>query len=131
MGTARNSFDSSLGLLAVCFLFLSSGPSHAALDTDLDGVDDSLDNCIETPNNQLDADLDGYGNACDGDFNNDGATNGSDFIIFRGGFNTSLGDPEYLPVLDMDANEMTNGADFILFRGNFSLGLPGPSGVVP
>ena len=53
-------------------------------DTDGDGVPDSLDNCVTVPNGPLastlqcdsqeDADLDGYGNPCDTDVNNDGAT---------------------------------------------------------
>ena len=40
---------------------------------DLDGAMDATDNCLETPNpGQLDADGDGFGNACDADLNNDG-----------------------------------------------------------
>jgi len=47
---------------------------NALWDRDLDGVMDTGDNCLETPNpGQLDADADGFGNACDADLNNDGA----------------------------------------------------------
>lgn len=51
-------------------------------DQDLDGVTDSNDNCLVDPNGpgggacaaQEDGDSDGYGNTCDSDFNNNGAT---------------------------------------------------------
>ena len=47
---------------------------NALWDRDLDGVLDTGDNCLETPNpGQLDADADGFGNACDADLNNDGS----------------------------------------------------------
>jgi hypothetical protein len=48
-----------------------------------DLVDDSIpamqDNCIGVTNpDQLDGDMDGYGDVCDGDFNNDGSVTGTD-----------------------------------------------------
>lgn len=47
-------------------------PAPPATDTDADGVADREDVCIETPDaSQLDADADGYGNACDADLDND------------------------------------------------------------
>lgn len=54
------------------------------VDTDGDGVPDSRDNCVATPNkDQLDTDGDGYGNACDADLNNDGFTNALDTAAFK------------------------------------------------
>jgi hypothetical protein len=58
-------------------------------DSDGDGVPDIYDNCVNSPNGPLgsggtscttqeDADLDGYGNPCDFDTNNDGATGSDD-----------------------------------------------------
>src|SRR5215510_7046854 len=42
-------------------------------DGDADGVPDTVDNCVLTPNPaQLDSDHDGYGNACDADYDNGG-----------------------------------------------------------
>jgi len=51
-------------------------------DTDQDGTHDTADNCLNTPNTQVDPDLDGYGNICDADFDQDGDTDQDDFDYF-------------------------------------------------
>jgi hypothetical protein len=51
-------------------------------DTDQDGSHDTADNCLNTPNTQVDPDLDGYGNICDADFDQDGDTDQDDFDYF-------------------------------------------------
>lgn len=69
---------SRLAATALSTLMLCSAGTALAIDTDGDLVDDLIDNCLLEPNgpnelsNQVDTDLDGYGNACDPDFNQDG-----------------------------------------------------------
>ncbi len=98
-------------------------------DMDGDLIPDALDNCSEIPNgpnegglNQQDGDMDGYGNACDADFNNSGATDGGDFGVFIGAWNT------FNSSVDLTGDGVVDGADFILFISSFST-LPGPSGL--
>lgn len=48
-------------------------------DTDSDGVTDGFDNCSEVPNpDQIDTDMDGAGNACDADDDNDNVADDQD-----------------------------------------------------
>jgi hypothetical protein len=76
-----------IGLGAVCALAfgLAFGSfAGSVADTDSDGVPDVYDNCTTTPNGSLagtgacvaqeDANLDGFGNPCDFDVNQDGST---------------------------------------------------------
>ena len=63
-------------VLALTVLF---APTAFAADTDRDGSTDVSDNCPAVANpKQLDGDADGIGNACDGDFNNDGKVDAAD-----------------------------------------------------
>ncbi len=73
-----NQIRSVLFLIPVLLLLLitSCNKDDSApdiIDTDEDGVEDSLDNCPNTANpDQADADGDGVGDACEGDMDGDG-----------------------------------------------------------
>jgi hypothetical protein len=97
-------------------------------DIDGDGVENSLDNCTLVANaGQCDSDGDGYGNHCDGDLNNNTATNAQDYVLFR----QQLGQPSVAPAFnqaDINCSGAVNSQDYVLFRG--LLGMPsGPSGL--
>ena len=71
-----------LAILAVVAL-LSCAFQANAQDADGDGVPDTSDNCLVEGNpRQLDPDLDGYGNRCDGDLDQDGDTDQDDGDLF-------------------------------------------------
>lgn len=134
-----------VGVLATTLAILMIGGSAyagPAVDTDGDGIFDVLDPCssnnLSPAPNALDTDMDGYGNQCDGDFNNDGLVNGGDFSspganndfldCFSGGDVAGLG-------CDINGDTLVNGADFSTvgpgndFLDQFGLGVPGPSGL--
>ena len=92
-----------------------------APDTDGDGAPDALDNCLLSSNpDQIDVDGDGYGNRCDGDFNNDCAVNFADTALMSAGFFGAD------PLLDMDGDGSVNFSDLALLKDQF-FGAPGPS----
>lgn len=116
-------------VLAASFpLMAFAGP---APDGDGDNVPDVLDNCSALANASpldCDTDNDGYGNACDGDFNNSGGTDGTDFnptflADFTGGTDGGTG-------TDMNCSGAVDGTDFNpFFLNQFTQGSPGPSGL--
>ncbi|MEM7083144.1 MAG: dockerin type I domain-containing protein [Pseudomonadota bacterium] len=90
-------------------------------DSDGDGADDGSDNCTLTANaSQLDADSDGYGNACDADFNNDCATNFVDFAALSNAFLSTNA------LYDLNGDGSVNFLDISFFSTLF-LTEPGPS----
>ncbi len=92
----------------------------ALMDSDSDGVADSVDNCTDIANaDQTDADADGYGNACDSDFNNDCVVNFIDIAAFAGEF---LGTNA---VFDINSDGAVNFLDFVVVSQEF-LQVPGP-----
>jgi len=101
---------------------------EALIDSDGDGIADPTDNCTNVSNpNQIDSDLDGYGNPCDADFNSDGVVGGPDFGFFVTAFGAACGDPNYSAVVDLNSDCAIGGPDFVAFRDLFG-GTPGPSG---
>jgi len=105
-------------------------------DSDGDGVVDSLDNCMYVANAGTagcDSDQDGYGNACDADFNQTFSIAGDDFNpIFlvdyaNGTMSNFLGYPNGT---DTTCDGVVDNADFDpVFLDQFYASSPGPSGL--
>lgn len=94
-------------------------------DTDSDTVVSMCDNCTLASNTaQTDTDGDGYGNACDGDFNNNGVVDFQDAIVFR----TMVGTNN--PNGDFNGNGVVDFQDVTAFRAMVGQP-PGPSAFVP
>ncbi len=101
-----------------------STPIPTADDFDGDGVADALDNCIGTYNPaQRDTDLDGIGNYCDPDLNQDCGVNFGDLAAFKALFLTA--DPN----ADFDGDGSVNFGDLAIMKKHFLVG-PGPAGLV-
>jgi hypothetical protein len=97
----------------------------SSIDTDGDGVEDSVDNCKVEPNaDQRDTNGDGFGNICDPDLNNDGLVTVTDFLILRGVLNTADDDA------DLNGDSLVTVTDFLILR-NYLNQPPGPSDVAP
>src|SRR3989442_14531324 len=87
-----------------------------APDADGDGIPDVLDKCTLDSRNvaaSCDTDQDGYGNPCDGDFNQNGSVNAVDFSdyfvpAFKGLIASTRGQ-------DMNCNGSVNAVDFTDF----------------
>ncbi|MEE9426411.1 MAG: choice-of-anchor Q domain-containing protein [Methylococcales bacterium] len=93
------------------------------LDNDNDGVPDSSDNCINIENpDQEETDGDIFGDACDGDFNNDGQVDLMDFSVFLG----LLGQPG--PRGDFNRSGTVDLGDHSILLGLIG-DAPGPSGL--
>jgi hypothetical protein len=111
-----------------CALLLAFGLSFGVgagpvVDGDGDGIVDSLDNCSGVANTtQCDTDLDGYGNICDADTNNDYGVGPPDF----GKFALAFGSTNELNDFNCDGG--VGPFDFGVFATAFG-GFPGPSGL--
>jgi len=105
-----------------------------APDADGDGIPDVLDKCMVDSRNvamTCDTDQDGYGNVCDGDFNQDGLVNATDFGMF---FVPAFKANTNLHGEDMNCDGTTNATDFGMFfvpkfKGALGGAVAGPSGL--
>lgn len=96
----------------------------AYLDTDGDLISDSQDNCTLVQNpDQRDSNGDGFGNACDFDYDNSCSTNFADYAQLRNNFQSTSA-----PDQDSNGDGVVNFLDISAFQGAF-LQAPGPSGV--
>ena len=94
-------------------------------DTDGDGIADDADNCTLIANaDQIDANGDGFGNACDPDLNDDGDVNFVDLGLMKAAF---FGTD---PVADLNGDGAVNFLDLAIMK-DFFFGPPGPGGTVP
>ena len=105
-----------LGILIVAVVMCLSGGAAWAADFDSDGVSDRTDNCGLIANaGQQDSDLDGLGNACDFDYNNDGQVNEVDAALLQSAFGSGPGDPDHNSAFDADGDGLIAGTDWGAF----------------
>ena len=91
-------------------------------DEDDDGVNDVIDNCLGLANpDQRDTDIDGFGNLCDADLNNDCNVNFPDLLLLKDVFFSSF-EPA-----DFNVDGTVNFLDLQVMK-TFFFGSPGPSG---
>ncbi len=103
-------------------------------DQDGDGIHDASDNCSAKVNpEQIDSDFDGFGNACDADYDNlQGSVTLLDFGVFLGCLDSNPGDRRHLEICDHD-NDPANAItvlDFGVFLELFEEPA-GPTGLCP
>ncbi len=120
-----------------CFWFGPYSASAAGPDADGDGIPDVRDKCSADSRNAVanrdyDSDCDGYGNACDADFDQSGDVSAADFSrYFVTSFKTGVPSRQGT---DMDCSGTVDSTDFgdyfvPKFRGVLGGPIPGPSGL--
>lgn len=131
-GTYRLVIDTAItpgGFDTEAFYSFTTTLAKATIDSDGDGVDDAQDNCTLVANpDQRDTDGDGFGNACDGDIDNNCVVNFLDFQNFPPAFLATEGDPNYNPDLDINGDGVIAFIDNLIYPNQFG-GPPGPSAI--
>lgn len=115
-------------MVAVLLWVAAPNPSFAGSllgNSDADTHDDIVDNCRDAANEtQIDTDLDGCGNACDADYNNDGIVGGPDFFRLKACFGLSVTATSSLgPCASRDntGDGIVGGPDFFVMKAQFGL----------
>jgi uncharacterized repeat protein (TIGR03806 family) len=86
-------------------------------DTDGDGTEDNADNCVTIVNvDQRDSDHDGWGDRCDGDFNNDGRVTNADLRLLEPSLGIELGQPKFRRAHDLNGDYAIDAHDYALFK---------------
>lgn len=125
--TLGNTTTSYITMTAIDLLGDESAPSAPypippVIDTDGDGINDSVDNCPTVANpDQLDTDGDGIGDACDPDIDGDGLTNQEEYVL---GTDPLLADTDGDGVIDsLDGYPLNNQLSLCVdpVRNNFTL----------
>jgi len=99
-------------------------------DTDEDGVPDRDDNCLELANGlQVDTDADGFGNACDADYDNSGSVDGLDLLLHLLGSRCEEGESCFSTAFDHDGDGAIGIRDLYALVDALG-GAPGPSGLL-
>ena len=107
LGVLHFTFESAL-FSTLTILFTLAAPVYAA-DSDGDGVDDAIDNCLGKSNaDQRDTDNDGVGSLCDGDLTNDSKVNSLDLGLFKKKLGTSDPDADFNGDGTVNTTDTTN-----------------------
>jgi subtilisin-like proprotein convertase family protein len=112
---------SSACILLVALFFTPPANAQQTIDSDGDGLLDSVDNCILAANfDQYDSNDDGYGNRCDPDLDGDNHVDGSDLAALKAVFFSN--DPD----ADLDGNGSADFLDLGVMAAYYG-GPPGPA----
>lgn len=119
----------AVAILALLVAF--EAHAQATGDGDADGIPDALDNCVELANaDQIDDDLDGFGNRCDADLNQSGLVNIGDFGLFRTCLLHAQNHEPFDLACDFDGSRTITALDARIFRSLYER-KPGPSALNP